>query len=362
MKIGIDAKWYFDGPVSAKVLLQNVLDNLIDQKKSDEVILFVKKSDFMRARNHFPDDITIVPIKKFLNNALTNIFIFPFYIFFLKLDVLLCQYYSPLFFKSKTAVYIYDLLWTDYPQYFSLKERFYFDLAIPGLRKAKAVITISQSEYERIEKNISNRKGKLFQFHLGADHFSAVNDVPYQSCFFEPLEKFILCVGRLNDRKNIKVVVDALRMINEEVHLVVVGAKSHQYTSLDSHISDYKLERRIRFLGHISDKELSYLYSKAYVFCFPSFCEGFGLPPLEAMKLGCPVIASNATSMPEICGEAALYFDPNDYRGLADIINEISNENRCELIKKGYDRVEKFNWSKTSKKLLSVLRTEFENK
>jgi glycosyltransferase involved in cell wall biosynthesis len=114
---------------------------------------------------------------------------------------------------------------------------------------------------------------------------------------------------------------------------------------------------KIKILGHISIKELVILYKNAELFLFPTLYEGFGLPPLEAMACGCPVVVSDKGSLPEVCGDAAVYVNPYDPQDIAEgVLKVLTDENlRRNLIQKGYQQVKKFSWEQTVKKFLEVL-------
>ena len=118
------------------------------------------------------------------------------------------------------------------------------------------------------------------------------------------------------------------------------------------------LRDRVRFTGYVTDEDMPVLYSLANVFCFPSYAEGFGLPPLEAMASRTPVVVSNTTSMPEICGDAALYFDPKNKFELLDQLNLLFNNEHVYKEKQalGIENVKRFNWSESAKKIERIIK------
>jgi glycosyltransferase involved in cell wall biosynthesis len=123
-------------------------------------------------------------------------------------------------------------------------------------------------------------------------------------------------------------------------------------------VEQLKLEKRVRFLGRVSDLELITLYSMAEVFAFPSFFEGFGIPPLEAMACGTPVITSNTSSLPEVVGDAALQVDPHDIDSLAGAISRLLEDEhlREELRQRGYQQAKNSTWMRSAHKLLSLYK------
>jgi glycosyltransferase involved in cell wall biosynthesis len=114
----------------------------------------------------------------------------------------------------------------------------------------------------------------------------------------------------------------------------------------------------MRWLGYVNDSELRTLYANAIAFIFPSLYEGFGLPPLEAMALGCPVLASNAASIPEVCGDAPLYFDPVDEHSLAALMKEVllNQSAREDMVRRGLERLALYGWNRSADAYLSLLR------
>ena len=152
----------------------------------------------------------------------------------------------------------------------------------------------------------------------------------------------------------------ALKHINN-LNLVIVGKKEGFITG-DNEITyliqnSSFLQNRVYFTGYVADEEIPVIYNLASLFVFPSLYEGFGFPPLEAMATGTPVVASNAASIPEVCGDAALYFDPLDMEDIAvKILKVIQNDDmKKTLIRKGFNQVKKYSWEKSANKLINVI-------
>ncbi len=123
-----------------------------------------------------------------------------------------------------------------------------------------------------------------------------------------------------------------------------------------------KEDKRIKYLGFVQDNRLFELYQRASLFVFPSFYEGFGLPPLEAMALGCPVVASNTSSLPEVVGDAALTFDPNNSEELAVLMLKVLNDKNlsAEFIRRGIERAKLFSWENSAKQLKDIFEEVFQ--
>lgn len=175
-------------------------------------------------------------------------------------------------------------------------------------------------------------------------------------------EKFILGVGTLEPRKNFKTLIKSFVIVKRkypEYKLVIVGKNGWKYQELFQKVKEYQIEDDVIFTGYMADKDLHLVYSLAEVFVFPSLYEGFGIPPIEAMASGCPVIASNTSSLPEIIEDAGLLIEPQNSVKIADaIISLIENTQlRNTLIEKGYHHSKKFNWNYSAKIVLDELNS-----
>lgn len=167
--------------------------------------------------------------------------------------------------------------------------------------------------------------------------------------------KFFLFVGNLKPHKNLELLLRAFQLANIEEHLLIVGKKEGFIRGMD--FEKLKIPSRVHFLGEISDPELADLYRRAKALVFPSLYEGWGSPPIEAMQAGCPVIAARAASIPEACGDAALYFDPRSAEELAWILRSFGEE-RSEYIARGFKRAQMYSWEKCANQHLEIIRQE----
>lgn len=361
MKIGIDAKWYFNGHPSGKVVVENLVNYLIEINKLDEYYIYLDKRDKNLSFPYTNKNVNLIYVPNWVN-AFTNFFILPFYTFRNKLDVCMYQNYSPFWGAKKRVNYVHDALFMDYPEFFSTKERIYFWPMKYLSRTAHHVITISKSEKERMIKHGFSKKENIsFVYHgIGlakndSDSFKDENRLKQ----YQLPENFILYLGRLNVRKNIQTLLKAMPKINKDTSLVIVGKDDHKTIDLDGQINKLNLSQRIVRLGFVSSKDIASIYKKANVFCFPSFAEGFGLPPLEAMHYGTPTVVSNTTSLPEICNDASLYVDPNKEDEIATQVNKLLDDKRLreDIIKKGKQRASLFSWEKAAKEILTIIKS-----
>jgi glycosyltransferase involved in cell wall biosynthesis len=170
---------------------------------------------------------------------------------------------------------------------------------------------------------------------------------------------FILFVGTLEKRKNVPTLIKAFYKLKKsklEHKLVIVGGKGWKYSQIFDLIEELKLQKDVIFTDYVSDEDLVKLYNTADLFVYPSLYEGFGLPPLEAMACGCPVITSNTSSLPEVVGDAGIMIDPNDINSLTESMHKIltNKEIREDMSRKSLERAEMFSWKKTANETWNV--------
>ena len=360
MRIGIDAKWYFNGHPSGKVVVENIVNHIVKLDKTITFYIFLSNADKNIIFPISQENICLVYIPNPMN-ALTNVFIMPFYTKKYKLDVCMYQNYCPLFGAKKIVNYVHDALFMDYKSYFSIWEHIYFRPMKYLSKFADHIITISNSEKERLIKHKFGKRENIDVVHHGLglanekiEYFNPDFLVKYNLP-----ENYILYLGRLNIRKNIQNLLRAIPNVNKKVSLVIVGKEDHKTFDWNKIVKELKIKDRVFKLGYVESKDIGRIYKEASIFCFPSFAEGFGLPPLEAMHYNIPVVVSDKTSLPEVCGEAALYVDPNNPDDIAKKINYLIDNPkiRTELIEKGKEKVKQYSWVKASKEILSILKS-----
>ncbi len=364
MRIGLDAKWYFTGPVSTRVILHNLLPQLFKSYKEHQWFIFL---DIRDRNKYFPfKDANIHPVYlRVPTNLFSNLFVVPRYARKLQLDTVVFQTFPGISKGFSSISFIHDILFKRFPQYFTWKEKLYF-VPLPFFtRRSDRVITTTAFV-----------KKELLTYRF-IQSTSNVDIVPLGvSVDFKPLEMqnkilvnkirvkynlpadFILFVGRLNARKNIESLVRALAMVREKsTSLVIAGKEDWKKTDFRKLIESPDICSRICITGPVDDDEIAILFSMAKIFCFPSFAEGFGLPPLEAMASGVPVVVSNTTSLPEICGDAVLYVDPHKSESIAGSINELlENKSLYEKLKnEGLQRAARFTWVASADKLMESI-------
>ena len=263
---------------------------------------------------------------------------------------------SPILLKTcPTISTIHDLAEFEVPEKYSKFQSMSRKLYVRGQMKLSDLI-ITVSEY--------SKNDIIRRFHLPKEEVIVVPESSssnLQPSKIKPEhEKYILFVGEIERTKNLGIIIEAFEMLNEEVKdtfsIHVVGRKGNDYENCKKVIERTGLEDKVIFHDYVDDEELLALYEKAYVFVFASLFEGFGLPVLEAMTLGVPVICSNATSIPEVGGYAVLTFNPKDKMELKGKLEQIIScpELREKLIESGLQRAAEFTPRVCAEKTLEV--------
>lgn len=254
---------------------------------------------------------------------------------------------GPVFYKNQITV-MHDVAYLAYPENFSMSFRLWYSIMSHFICKnAKKIITVSNFSKSEIERYLKCPSDKIEVAYNGLSRLPEAKAHANQNNYF-------LIVGNLDPRKNITRAIKAFYLANipKNIKLKIVGLHSKVFANVDIHNNE-----QVEYLGQQDDESLASLYKGAIALLYPSIYEGFGLPPLEAMSNGCPVIASDIKVLKEVLGDDALFADPFNESAISRHIENIYiNENiRKELIKKGYDRSKLFNWDKTAEKINSLL-------
>lgn len=253
--------------------------------------------------------------------------------------------------KRRHVITIHDASIFAYPEAYSPGFRAWYKFALPLLGKTAAkIVTDSHFSESELIKYCGLPPGKIAVVPLGVDHMSRLQpdyDVFQKHRLGE--KPYILAVSSLSPHKNFMRLVQAFDLLrNEDVDIVVAGGANSKVFSNSRFSSN---QANVHYLGYVSDGELKALYERAHCFVYPSLYEGFGLPPLEAMACGCPVIVSNAASLNEVCGAAALYCDPKSHEDIADKIGLLLTDKalREKLCETGRLRATRFLWTDTAR-------------
>ncbi len=255
----------------------------------------------------------------------------------------------------------------------SLVQKLYAQLVISNtLRVADRIITVSDFTKNEIANYFPNvDKGKIIPIHIGVDTATfrpdlRVSHLQNVRTKYNLPDHYLLFVGNLKHNKNAIALVKAVQTLEAKNqlhdHKIVFVGKKEGFRIGDNEVMDYiaanHLQHLVTFTGFVDDEDLPTLYSAASLFVFPSLYEGFGLPPLEAMACGCPVLCSNMASMPEVCGDAVFYFDPKIPESLSTVLgsllaNEIFKKSKS-FIAKGW--IKQYDWSITAEKHVQLIK------
>lgn len=235
-----------------------------------------------------------------------------------------------------------------------------------GLRKAERIITVSEFSKEDISKYIKYPEEKIEVIPPAVDHnlyYQNRNKAVLKKYGIKEEEKVILYVGAEEPRKNVHFLISSFSKLKNKipyVKLLKVGLPNDVGVrgKLLKHIEALSLQKDVIFTGYVSESELAEIYNAVDLFVFPSLYEGFGMPPLEAMTCGTPVITSNTSSLPEVVGDAAITVDPYDVdKFTGEMFEALTNEGlRDQMIKKGFQRSKIFKWEVSAKKTLKVYK------
>ncbi len=361
MKIAIDARPLTAvRPVGKEKFTINVLEELFRLDKSNNYILYLNQ-EYKKPlpTNFYPRIIKVPDI---------------FWHFFVLIDLIFQKpnlFFAPisyiipaLNFFGKNIIVIYDLcVFLPFQTGSSFKTKIIEKIFLRfAMRNARKIITISESTKKDIIKYFSIGPEKISVIYPAvADNFRFIDDK--QKCKFaldkfNLPEKFILFVGTLEPRKNLVRLISAYHKLSNNYSLVIVGKRGWDYQEIFDKIKELNLEERVVFLNYVSNEDLLYLYNSAACFIYPSLYEGFGLPILEAIACGAPVITSNVSSLPEAVGEAAILIDPYNIDNMAMALNKIlTDENlRRNLRERGLRQTQKFSWQKTAQEVLRILQ------
>lgn len=267
----------------------------------------------------------------------------------------------PFFSPVPVVVTIHDIIPHVFSQHYlnNILEKIYYEIAIRiSIHRSAKILTISNFSKQELIKHYKVTPNKIEVIPLACNAaFRKITDSKHLQSIREKYslhDNYILAIGGSEYRKNIERLIHVYNNnFDEKYKLIVIGGKWRNVDLPEKYTSE-----NIRFLTNIPEEDLIAIYNMSEVFVFPSFYEGFGIPVLEGMACGVPVVTSNVSSMPEVGGDAAVYFDPFDEKDMAEKIATVLDDSRLreQLIAKGFDQCKKFSWEKCCRATLEVYR------
>jgi glycosyltransferase involved in cell wall biosynthesis len=264
------------------------------------------------------------------------------------------------------VVTIHDCIHLRFPQYLPKRGAHLYARTMMNMaaKRACKVLTVSEASKQDILHYLGVPAAKVEVIYNALDERLATpptaEEITRVRERFLLNAPFILYTGNIKPHKNIDRLIEAFSLLRqrgfEHVKLIIIGDEISKYPNLRRLVHRFQLHQHVRFLGFVSDATLSVLYRLAAVFVFPSLYEGFGLPPLEAMALGTPVITSNVSSLPEVVGDAAVLIDPTDATAIAGAMARVLGDEalRTELTRRGLERVAAFSWTRSVARVREV--------
>jgi glycosyltransferase involved in cell wall biosynthesis len=363
VRVAIDARKLHDYGIGTYV--RNLLWELARQDDDAEYVLLCPPADVEFLRTLGP---RFHPVAESAGNySLKEQFSIPRTLARERVDLFHAPHYvvSP-FTTRPYVVTIHDCIHLRFPQYLPNRAALHYARAMMTMsaKRSRRILTVSQASKDDILHYLNVPSEKVEVIYNALDERLAIvptaEEVDRVRQRFLLTAPFILYAGNIKPHKNVDRLIEAFSIMRksgvEDVKLLIIGDELSKYPSLRRLVHRHQLHQHVRFLGFVPDATLAVLYRLAALFVFPSLYEGFGLPPLEAMASGTPVVTSNVSSLPEVVGDAALLIDPMDPAAIAQAMARVLNEPglRAELVQRGFDRVKQFSWERSVARVRQV--------
>jgi glycosyltransferase involved in cell wall biosynthesis len=362
VRIAIDARKLHDYGIGTYV--RNLVGQLARQDGPDTYVVICRHADAPFVRELGPRFEPL--LERAGNYSVLEQFSVPLALKRASVDLFHAPHYvvSPLT-TCPTVVTIHDCIHLRFPQYLPSRAAYVYARAMMTIaaRRARRILTVSQASKEDILRYLKVPASKIEVIYNALDERLAVvptaEDISRVRDRFLLTSPFVLYAGNIKPHKNVDRLIEAfsiLRRRGDDVKLLIIGDEISKYPNLRRLVHRFQLHQYVRFLGFVPDATLAVLYRLATVFVFPSLYEGFGLPPLEAMASGTPVITSNVSSLPEVVGDAALLIDPMSASAIAAAMARVLDDQdlREDLVRRGYERVKAFSWERSVRRIREV--------
>lgn len=369
MKIGIDARMYGSGFTGIGRYTYELVKNLAEMDTENEYVIFLRKEAYTKFS--IPNERFTKVLADFPHYSFAEQISFLSLLNKAKLDLMhFTHFNAPIFYNKPYIVTIHDLTLSFFPgkKMNNFIRRFAYRLVMKTVtKKAKKIITVSENTKKDLQKIFNVPEDHIKIIYNGVNpEFSEKSETSRPDLMKKlGLQKpYFLYTGVWRNHKNVTGLIKAFAELNQELgnqyDLVITGRHNPSYKEIPDIIKEMKLEDSVHLVGMVSEDDLKALYQYALAYVFPSFYEGFGLPPLEAMQCGTPVAASNTSAVPEICGEGnALFFDPYNVSDIKEKMRSIATDAsvRQNLVNNGFERVKFFSWEKMTGEVLGVYKT-----
>ena len=356
MRVAIDARKLHDFGIGTYI--RNLLRHLARIDRENEYVLLCQESD-MGVAATLGENFRAV-LEPADNYSIAEQIHVPWVLMREKPDVYHAPHYVlPVAVRSRSVVTIHDCIHLMFPQYLPNRAAYAYARGAmwSAARRSDRILTVSEA----------SKRDILHFFNVPPDKISVVYNAIDERIWEEPPpediarvrerfqldQRFVLYAGTIKPHKNLVRLIEAFAQLRkgefEELKLLIIGDEISKLPALRRAVHSYKLHKHVRFLGFLPDETLAALYRLASLFVFPSLYEGFGLPPLEAMASGTPVVTSNVSSLPEVAGDAAVLVDPYDVSSIVEGMRRVLSDSALanELRRKGLIRARDFSWERS---------------
>jgi glycosyltransferase involved in cell wall biosynthesis len=367
ISIGVDCSSLVGKRTGIGRYLYEILNELVQSNSENYIYFLYAPSEFSAPKACMNDSRFKILVGKYRHRLIWLHMILPWWMLRDKIDVFWGpSYSSPLFGikpSLKIVITIHDVVFARYPETMKLTTLIHNMFFIPlYVRRADTVLTDSDFSKKEIINTLNIPAEKIKTIHLAARL-----DDPKAAPREDFVGKYILCVSTVEPRKNLNNLIIAYSRLsyNEKklYKLVLVGKQGWGNHDLRNTITEYELENFVFYFDYVTDEELSDLYWNAEIFVFPSLYEGFGLPVLEAMIRGIPVLCSYGTSLREVTDETAIYFEPKNIDDIKNKLSIVLSEPnlKCKMSAEGKKKSSFFNWAKTAEQTLAFIVEDLTN-
>ena len=363
MRIAIDARKLHDYGIGTYV--RNLTRQLARQDTDDTYVLLCRREDEAFVRELGPRFEPLIETAG--NYSLREQITVPLALRRAKVDVFHAPHYVvPPLTRCPVVVTIHDCIHLRFPQYLPNRAAYVYARTVMAMaaRRARRILTVSHASKADILSYLRVPPSKIEVVYNALDERMAAAPTPEDITRVRERflldAPFVLYAGNIKPHKNVDRLIEAFAMLRRRGHdhikLLILGDEISKYPNLRRLVHRFQLHQYVRFLGFVPDATLAALYRLATVFVFPSLYEGFGLPPLEAMACGTPVITSNVSSLPEVVGDAALLIDPMNASAIADAMARVMSDEslRADLVRRGLERVKTFSWERSARRTHEV--------